>query len=311
MSDDTSADIVAFPMPDDSHVLTFHLEEADLRGRIVRLGSVLKDILAPQNYPLCVERLVVEAMSLTVLLSSMLKYEGIFILQAQGKGPVTRLVCDMTSKGDVRATASFDEEAIKALVESGETHIPLSDLMGQGYLAFTVDQGEFTERYQGVVELQKESLEQSIHHYFEQSEQIKTSLRLAMDVNDVGEWVAGGIMLQHLPNHDKIPQDAKPSEDHWVRAQVLLSTCKDEELLDSKLHDDTLLYRLFHEEGVRVYPALKITKGCRCNMDRILGILRTLSDDEKQDVVVDGKVVINCEFCNKDFFFTPEDIQSK
>ncbi len=308
-SDETNAEIVAFPMPDDSHVLTFHLDEANLRGRIVRLGSVLHDILGPQNYPPCIERLAVESVALTVLLSSMLKYEGIFILQAQGNGPVTRLVCDMTSKGDVRATVSYDADAVQALGAESEAHIPLADLMGKGYLAFTVDQGEFAERYQGIVELQSDSLEQSIHHYFDQSEQIKTSLRLAMTRHETGQWSAGGIMLQHLPDHDKIPQDVKPTDDSWMRVQLLLSTCKDEELLDPKLHDDTLLYRLFHEEGVRVYPAHKVTKGCRCNMPRILGILKSLSDEEKQDVVVDGKVVINCEFCNKDFIFEPKDIE--
>jgi molecular chaperone Hsp33 len=213
----------------------------------------------------------------------------------------------MTSKGDVRATVSFDKNAVDALGAKDE-HVPLQDLMGDGYLAFTVDQGEFAERYQGIVELQNDSLEQSIHHYFEQSEQIKTSLRLAMLMNDDGKWSAGGIMLQHLPNHDKIPQDAKPKDDAWMRVQMLLATCKNDELLDSKLHDNTLLYRLFHEEGVRVYPSQKITKGCRCNMPRILGILKSLSDEEKKDTIVDGKIVINCEFCNKDFEFKPEDI---
>jgi molecular chaperone Hsp33 len=308
MSDDTiaKAEIVTFPLPDDSHVMTFHLDEADLRGRIVRLGSVLREILEPLDYPRQVERLIIEAVSLTVLLSSMLKYDGIFILQAQGKGPVTRLVCDMTSKGDVRATASFDKDALAML--PADVEIPLVDVMGDGYLAFTVDQGEYTERYQGIVELQKDSLEQTIQHYFQQSEQIKTSIRLAMKIDEQGQWNAGGIMLQHLPNHDKIPQDAKPKEDNWVRAQILLTTCKDEELLDMKLRDETLLYRLFHEEGVRVYAPLKITKGCRCNMPRILGILKSLNDDEKKDVIVDGKVIINCEFCNKNFEFKPEEI---
>jgi molecular chaperone Hsp33 len=302
----TTPEIVAFPLPDDSHVLTFHLDAADLRGRIVRLGSVLGDILKPLHYPLCVERVMVEAISLTVLLSSMLKYEGIFILQTQGDGILNRLVCDVTSKGDVRATASFDKEAIQKF--GADYDMPLRALTGKGYLAFTVDQGEYAERYQGIVELQKESLEESIHHYFIQSEQIKTAFRLAYDRDEAGVWRAGGIMLQHLPNHDKIPQDAKPLEDNWIRAQVLLATCKSEELLDMKLHDETLLYRLFHEEGVRVYQPQKITKGCRCNMPRILSILKSLSDEEKKDTIENGKITINCEFCNKDFVFTPEEI---
>lgn len=301
--DTPNPSIVSFPMPDDSHVQTFHLQLANLRGRLVKLSGVLNDILKPHNYPDTVARLLSETVVLTTLLSSMLKYEGIFILQAQGDGPVTRLVADMTSAGEIRATAGYDAEKLKAL----ETDSPgLVDLMGDGYLAFTVDQGEYSDRYQGIVKLSGNSLLDCIHHYFAQSEQISTSIRMAVGKEENGNWRAGAIMLQHMPDHSNIPQDHKPVPENWNRAQILLQTCKDEELLDPRLHDDTLLIRLFHEEGVVVYPSQKITKGCRCTADRLENVIKMLSAEDRKEIVIDGKIVMTCEFCNKDFVFDPD-----
>ena len=197
--------IVQFPLPDDSHVLTFDLERANLRGRIIRLGRVLDTILDPHDFPEVIEKLLAETIILSVLLSSMLKYEGIFILQAQGAGSVSRLVADVTSSGDIRGTAGFDTEALDKLLAKNQTP-SASDLIGQGYLAFTVDQGEFMERYQGIVEL-KDTLLESIHHYFAQSEQIGTAIKMAAAKDSEGHWRAGAIMLQHTPDHSNIPQD--------------------------------------------------------------------------------------------------------
>lgn len=297
--------VVSFPLPDDSHVQTFHLQIANLRGRIVRLSGVLSDILKPHNYPAPVEKLVSETVVLTTLLSSMLKYEGMFILQAQGSGAVTRLVADMTSSGDIRATAGYDAEK---LAEIKTENPSLTELMGNGYLAFTVDQGEFSERYQGIVRLDGESLQDCIHHYFAQSEQIRTAIRMAVKRDENGQWQAGAIMLQHMPDHSNIPQDAKPIAENWNRAQILLQTCKDEELLDPRLHDETLLYRLFHEEGVVVYPEQKITKACRCTTEKLGNVIRMLSEEDRGEVAVDGKITMTCEFCNKDFVFDPDDL---
>lgn len=295
--------IVNFPLPDDSHIQTFHLERANLRGRVVRLGKVMTDILAPLHYPEAVEKLVCETATLSVLLASMLKYEGVFILQAQGDGPVTRLVSDMTSGGELRATAGFDRERIEKM----ETEHPnIHDLMGAGYLAFTVDQGEYMDRYQGIVQLQGESLQNSIHHYFSQSEQIGTAIKMAVGKDETGAWRCGAIMLQHMPDHSGIPQDAKPIPENWNRCQILLETCKAEELLDPRLNDETLLYRLFHEEGIRVYPDQKATKGCRCTYEKLSGVLQLLSSEDREESVADGKITMTCEFCNKDFCFSPD-----
>lgn len=300
------AAIVSFPLPDDSHIQTFQLEKANLRGRIVRIGTVLNDIIKPHHYPDAIESLVAEAVTLALLLGSMLKYEGTFILQAQGDGAVKRIISDVTSKHEVRGTAGFDVEKLAEVMKLENPTI--KDLMGTGYLAFTVDQGEHAERYQGIVELQGDSLKTSIQHYFAQSEQINTAINLAVKKDEKGNWRAGAIMLQHMPEHEKIPQDAKPIAENWLRASILLETCQEEELLDPRLSDDTLLYRLFHEEGIRVFPSQKLTKGCRCTTEKLQSVLKTLSEEEKKEVAVDGKITMTCEFCNRHFDFKPEEI---
>lgn len=305
----TDESIISFPLPNDSHVLTFDLDRANLRGRITRLGKILDDVLTPHHFPEPIEKLLVETMVLSVLLSSMLKYEGIFILQAQGDAIISRLVADITSSGDIRGTAGFRQEKLEELL-SKNPHPSSADLLGKGYLAFTVDQGEFTERYQGIVEL-KDNLLDSIHHYFSQSEQIGTAIKMAVQKGENGKWQAGAIMIQHTPDHSNIPQDSKPIAENWNRAQILLETCTDEELLDMKLHDETLLYRLFHEEVVRVYKPVPINKGCRCTPEKLKGVLALLSNEDLNDAATDGKVTMTCEFCNKDFGFGVNDIKNE
>ncbi len=299
--------IIKFPMPDDSHVLTFDLIKAGLRGRIIRLGRVLDTILTPHGFPEPIEKLLAETVVLSILLSSMLKYEGIFILQAQGDAVVTRLVSDVTSAGEVRGTAGYDLDRLHAFLKKNPNPSAL-DLLGKGYLAFTVDQGDFAERYQGIVEL-KDTLLDSVHHYFSQSEQIGTAIKMAVFKDENGKWRAGAIMLQHTPDHSNIPQDSKPIAENWNRAQILLETCTDEELLDVKLHDNTILYRLFHEEDVVVYTPSPITKGCRCTPDKLKGVLSLLSEEDLDHAATDGKITMTCEFCNKDFMFEANEVK--
>ncbi|MBI1327089.1 MAG: molecular chaperone [Alphaproteobacteria bacterium] len=297
------SDVISFPAPEDNLVQTFQLEISNLRGRIMRLGSVLDDILGPHAYPEIVENYVAEMASLALLLASMLKFEGgIFTLQAQGDGAVSMIVADVTSAGALRACAAFNKEKLEKL-----SNPTFKDLFGKGYLAFTVDQGDFGERYQGIVELSGNNLRECVDHYFDQSEQIKTALELAVKKED-GKWRAGGILLQHLPDHENIPQDVKPVNENWNRATILLETCTEEELLDERLDKNTLLMRLFHEEGVRIYTPKQVTKGCRCNMEKLLSILRTMPEEDKEHMLEDGKVTLTCEFCNKDFDYTRDDI---
>lgn len=289
-------------MTDQNFILPFQLESSALRGRIVRLDSVVNDILAAHNYPDAVSAQLAQTIALTAMLSSMLKYDGIFTLQAQGKGALSMLVSDMTSAGIIRGCATFDA----AELPSGQA--ALRDLMDEGYLAFTVDQGGDTDRYQGIVEL-KDTLEGSIQNYFAQSEQIQTGIVMAAARVD-GTWRAQGMMIQHMP-----PEGGKPlgnmEEDDWRRAMVLMQSCKREELLDPALSAQDLLFRLFHEEGVRVYDPQAVQKGCRCSEEKIAAMLKMMSDEDIRDMQVDGSIAMTCEFCSREYRFNPADLAAK
>ena len=279
----------------DNIVQTFQLEDSNLRGRILRMGSAMNDILERHAYPDSVSRLTGEAAMLALLLSSMLKYDGIFTFQTQSDGAVPMLVADITRRGVVRACAKFDAEAVEGKGSGG-------DLLGEGHLAFTVDQGDETERYQGIVALTGDSLQDSVQHYFTQSEQIATGIRIAVGRDVDGKWRGGAIMLQRLPEQGA-QEEGEAHEDDWRRAMVLLQSCTDAELLDKNLSQDDLLFRLFHEGGVRVYGPQAVEEGCRCSRDRANHILDMMSDEDRHDMVVDDKIVVTCEFCNRDYVF--------
>ncbi len=293
---------------DDNFVKSFQLETSHIRGRIVRLGGALDEILSAHDYPEDVLHLTGETLVLGALLSSMLKYEGIFTLQTTGEGPVTMLVADMTSDGKVRACAAFRKEQL----DKAQYKKDRAELLGKGYMAFTVDQGEFTDRYQGIVELKPESLLTSVQHYFTQSEQIATGIMMAVGKRD-GKWRATGIMVQQMPE-DTVTYNKDQSnvnEDDWRRAMVLLGSVKEDELLDPNLSGDDLLFRLFHEEGVRTFETHPLTHVCRCSPDRVKNILTTMSDEDVADITVNGKIVMTCEFCSKDYILDPTDIKTK
>lgn len=298
-----------FDRPDDDVIQSFQLESSNLRGRVVRLGGALDDILHPHQYPFHVAHIVAETITLTALLSSMLKYEGVFTLQAQGDGPVGMTVSDMTSAGLLRGCANFDAERVQHGIErlaamsdteSAQNHY--AQLLGKGYLAFTVDQAGAQDRYQGIVELKGASLIDCVQHYFSQSEQIGTGIKMAVGARD-GKWRAGGIMLQHMPedqrNIEARLSDAR--EDDWRRAMILLGSCTDGELLDPNLHSHALLTRLFHEEGVRVYEPKPVRKGCRCSQEKVESVVNMLPEDDLDYMEKDGKISMKCEFCSREY----------
>lgn len=278
----------------DNLVQTFQLEDGHLRGRIVRLGSAIHDMLERHAYPEPVARLTGEAALLALLLSSMLKYDGIFTLQTQGDGPVSMLVADIARRGVIRACAKFDAARLDPAMDF--TH-----LLGRGHLAFTVDQGPGTERYQGIVDLSGQSLQDSVQHYFTQSEQIATGIRIAVNRTADERWRAGAIMLQRLPEQNA--PTGETGEDSWRHAMVLLESCKDEELLSPGLTQNDLLFRLFHEGGVRVYDPEAVAESCRCSTERAENILRMMTEEERQDMAVNGEIVVTCEFCNREYRF--------
>ncbi len=294
---------------------TFQLESSNIRGRIVRLGSVLDDILGAHDYPLPIAHLVAETIALSLCLSSMLKYEGIFTLQAQGDGPIKMLVSDVTSAGIVRACATFDDqrfqsarEQLAALKTTEDAQNHLAQYLGKGYIAFTVDQGKHSERYQGIVELKGSSLSDCVHHYFTQSEQIGTAIKMAVGKRD-GKWRAGAIMLQNMPEDSERKEIlGNMDEDEWRRVMVFLESCTEDEFLDKALSSDELLVRLFHEEGVRVYDRIAVKKGCRCDLKRVENILSTMSKDDINHMSIDGKIEMVCEFCSKAYDFDEKEV---
>lgn len=289
----------------DNFIQPFQLEASHIRGRVVRLGSVLDEILSAHRYPDDVLHLTGETLTLCAMLSSMLKYDGIFTLQTQGDGPVKMLVADMTSKGEIRACASYKDDVLKEKTFKDNR----AELLGAGYMAFTVDQGEHAERYQGIVELKNTSLIGSVQHYFAQSEQIGSGMMMTVGKVD-GKWRACGIMVQQMPEDAAEYNKDKDSvhEDDWRRTMLLLGSVKDEEMLASDITAEELLFRLFNEEGVRVFEPTTLTKTCRCSPDRVKNILKTMSEEDLKDITVDGEIIMTCEFCSTNYAFKPEEI---
>jgi molecular chaperone Hsp33 len=312
-------------VPVDDAVLPFEVAVLDVRGRVVRLGPALDQILGQHNYPTPVCKLLGEAIVLTVLLGASLKFKGRFILQTQSDGPVRMLVVDYRSPGLVRACAQFDGDRVSALGEA-----TAGDLLGRGHLAMTIDQGPDMNRYQGLVALSGEGLEQAAHEYFLRSEQIPTRVRLAVaeEFSAAGggmrrSWRAGGLLLQFLPKKaermrgpDLDPGDAPegtaphivPEDDAWVEGQALVATIADVELIDPALSSERLLYRLFHEHGVRVFRPAAVEAKCSCSRERVDSILRSFSPEDRAGMVEDGRILVTCEFCNTKYEFSPDTV---
>ena len=313
-------------------VLPFTVDALDVRGRVVTLGSALDEILRRHAYPKPVSRLVAEALVLTALLGTALKFEGRFILQTQTDGPVPMIVADFESPDRLRAYASFDADAVDAAIAAGKDKP--ADLLGHGHLAMTIDQGPRMNRYQGVVVLDGASLEDVAHDYFAQSEQIPTRVRLAVgEVFTRGEsgaaeqsWRAGGVLVQFLPDDPNritvkdLPAGDDPSavdgqsdmpvdeDDAWTEARSLVETVQDHELFDPEVTAERLLYRLFHERGVRAFQSGQLLDQCRCSREKIEGILGQFSDEERADMIEDGQIVVTCEFCSTAYLFDPEEV---
>ncbi len=306
-----TADMDPNPAIDDL-VQPFQIEASHLRGRMVRLGATLDEILARHAYPDAVAKFLGETMTLAVLLASMLKYEGIFTLQTKGDGPIKLMVADVTSVGDVRAYAQFDEEALAKAGDDVDI-APAPALLGKGYIAFTVDQGQNTDRYQGIVELYGTTLADCVQHYFRQSEQIDTGLTVTVGRSDEGHWRAGGIMLQRLPEQQPVAGVlplSSDAEDGWRRAMVLMASTTSGELLDPDLRANDLLFRLFHEDGVRVWPPSHLRFGCRCSRERVVGMLSNLPRGEVESMKVEGKdeVEVVCQFCSTAYRFDDSEL---
>jgi molecular chaperone Hsp33 len=248
-----------------------------------------------------------EAVALTAILGAALKFEGKFILQASTDGPVDLLVADYQVPGALRGYARFSAERLAALPADGP-------LLGEGHLAMTIDRGPDTERYQGVVPLEGGSLADAADTYFRQSEQLPTFIKLAVARHyQAGQserpwtWRAGGLLVQKLTREGgrRATRESAFAAEDWTRAKALAETVEDHELLDPMLPPDRLLYRLFHEEKVRAYRAVPLTSYCSCSEARVEELLRRFSAEDLAEMVVDGKVSVTCEFCNRSYKFDP------
>ena len=296
----------------DDCVLPFTVEPLDVRGRVVRLGPALDKIVHQHGYPPQVCRALGEAVALTALLGSALKNEGRFQLQTKTDGIISMVVVDFDAPDRLRGYARFDAARL-----SEQPVANTAELVGRGHLAFTVDRGTDASRYQGVVVLSGEGFEAAAHHYFQQSEQIPTLVRLAVaeEITADGQhWRAGGLMVQFLPHStdrlrqaDLHPGDAPggietvevAEDDAWTEAQALVGTIEDHELVDRSLSSEDLLYRLFHERGCTVFERAQLKQACSCSRSSILTMLSRFSHQEHEDMVgEDGKIGVTCEFCS-------------
>ena len=300
----------------DDIVTPYTVEGLSTRGRVARLGASLDAILKRHKYPPAVGRVVAEAATLAVLLGASLKEQGRFQLQTQSDGPISMALVDFDAPSNLRALARFDEKAVEAAVGG--------DLLGKGYLALTIEPDGLSSRYQGVVELDGRGLQSAAGGYFDRSEQISTLVRIAVGQTLTAEgpsWRAGGLIAQFLPESeerrrraDLDPGDAPPGhvvdaateDEAWVEAKALAATTQDHELLDPTLSTERLLYRLFHERGVRVFEPTRLADVCRCSAGRIDAMLQNFSPEERRAMIGDdGMIGVTCEFCSIKRIFDP------
>lgn len=307
----------------DDTVLPFQLDRSDVRGRIARLDGVLDDVLRQHNYPPSVEALVAEVALLTALIGQTIKLRWKLSIQVRGKGPIRILATDYYGPGEdgsparIRGWASFDAERLDEAVD------PFSQI-GEGYFAILIDQGEGTTPYQGITPLAGGSLSACAETYFAQSEQLPTRFELAYGrslLPGQGErWRAGGVMLQMMPSVPGAAREgsgeggllrhtdilAGDEDENWVRANVLLDTAEEMELIGPNVELTNLLVRLFNEEIPRVFEPQRVEFGCTCSEERVRTSLSIYSArDIGHMTTEEGTVTADCQFCGAHYVFDP------
>lgn len=286
----------------DNVVTPFHWEDQPVRGRVIRLGAELDAILSAHDLPDPVARLLGEAVMAAALAGSSLKMQGRVILQASTDGPVSFMVSDFVSDGGMRGYIRYDQETVAQLGQTPND----SDLLGSGQFALTIDPGSADKRYQGISTIEAGPFAASIEHYFNTSEQVPSRLVLAVskltDSEGTTSWRGGGILAQRVAREEE-------DGDAWNAALALMDTVSADELTDPAISTDQLLYRLFHEQGVRRFDPLPLAKRCTCSREHVAGILANFSRGERAEMVDDnGQIAMTCEYCSKTFTFSPDDI---
>lgn len=310
----------------DDTVLPFQLDEADIRGRLGRLDGVLDNVLDQHDYPKVIQSLVAEATLLTGLIGQMIDLRWKLSLQIRGNGPARLIATDYfgpTKVGDparIRAYASFDDERL-------DPEGPGFPQIGKGYFAVLIDQGDGTTPYQGITPIAGGSLAACAETYFAQSEQLPTRFSLSFGESTLpgGEtsWRGGGIMLQHMPKAS--PLMAKPEgtgelvtpldlldddqQENWNRANLLLDTVEDIEMVGPTVQPTDLLVRLFHEEKPRVFDPQMVEFGCTCSEERVRNSLSMYSAKDIGHMTTDeGTVTADCQFCGAHYVLDPKTV---
>jgi len=291
-------------IPDDV-VGAFQIEGEPVRGRVARLGPAIDEILRGHDYPEPVANLLGEACALAALVGSNLKFEGRLIVEARGAGPVRYVVADYDTTGGLRGYCRFDADEVAA-ASTGFLRPGAKTLLGEGVFMMTVDQGSEMDRYQGMTSIDGETLALCAEQYFAQSEQTPTRVRLA--VGREGEaWRAGGFLIQYIAGDDARGDTLEA----WIRTQAFFETIGEDELLDTELASERLLFRLFHEDGVRVFGSKPLRAFCRCSQDRIEAVLKSFDRTEREDMVEDdGMIHVTCEYCSRVYAIAPEALEA-
>lgn len=315
----------------DDTILPFQLDRSGIRGRVARLSRSLDHMLLHHDYPGPVNRLVAEAAVLTALIGHAIKLRWKLSIQVRGEGPVKLIATDYFAPSEageparIRACASYDEAALAELEDVEEPYA----LIGKGLFAILIDQGPGNVPYQGVTPIAGNSLAEAAATYFAQSEQLPTRFRLAVSCtghDGSAHWRAGGIMLQKLPEGETRHEGGTDSEglvhpdgilkgdeaEDWSRANILLDTVEDDELLGPDVSPISLLVRLFHEEDPRVFDPQPITFGCTCSEDKVREVLAQHRRDELVEMAEagGGEITADCRFCGRRYRFSPEDLKA-
>jgi len=298
---------MSIPAVPDDVVGAFQIEGEPVRGRVARLGPAIHEILSGHAYPDAVANLLGEACALAALVGSNLKFDGRLIVEARGSGPVRYVVADYDTSGGLRGYCRFDADEVAA-ASQGFLRPGARSLLGDGVFLMTIDQGPDMDRYQGVTAIEGETLALCAEQYFAQSEQTPTRVLLAtarVQNDGPAHWRAGGMIIQNIAG------DAArgSTDDAWDTVQALFHSLGEDELVDPTISGDTVLFRLFHEDGVRVFEKTPLRAFCRCSEERIVGVLKSFPAEERAGMVEsDGRIKVTCEYCSRTYSLTPDEV---
>ena len=287
---------------------SFHIDNGAFLGRFIRLDDTINTIIGKHQYPTAVSGVIADCTALAALLANTLKFDGLFTLQIQGNGQIPMVVVDVTSQGLIRSCAKYDETKIKKAQDirktSGEIE-PTPYFLGAGHLAFTIDQGDQKDLYQGIVELKGKTLSEIALRYFKQSEQIDTYIKLYLKApsNSLERWLASGILLQKIPSTGGIPQNTEELGKSWEEATIFAESLKDEEVFDSSLSPEDILRRLYHSSSLVISNTKELKFGCRCSREKLADTLQGFKPEDIEEMSENGKISANCNFCSEQYIF--------